>query len=127
MVKQRKLDMVKLTLLAEQYRDLANQARDLEAQMKPIKEAIVKACEEHDVVETLDLQCLLVIPQVRTTAQLIQRKVTPDWLYRYTLQGGRLETKLKLEKGDDIVLKDLLDEVGYTETDKLSFALKLKA
>ncbi len=119
-----RMSATELIELAHQYRELALKAKDIEAQQKPIKEAIIAECKAQGVQGTLDLEALLVVSQTRSTQKLDVNFVTPDWLYRFQQKGGAFSIKL-----DDTqyVPQDILDEVHFSTSESQGYTLKLKA
>lgn len=121
-----RLTPAELEHLADLYRIAMLTIRELEAEARPIKEAIVSACRARGLADTLELQALTVVPQTRTTQTLDQQAVTPDWLYRFQSQGGRLSVKLDADANPTPDMAALLREVHYCETATQSYQLKLK-
>lgn len=122
-----RMDAARLAAMAEDYRRLALQVKDLEAKIKPIKDAIVAECKAQGLTGTLDLDAILVVSQVRTTQKINQAALSPDWLYRFQTAGGHLTAKLDVEPQQFDGLADLLAEVGFAESASQSYVLKLKA
>lgn len=123
----KKMDTDALIRLALRYRELALQVKDLEAEIKPIKDAIVSECRAQGITGTLDLDAILVVSQTRTTQKIDQNAVTPDWLYRFQNAGGKMTAKLDVSPEQFDKMTDLLSEVSFAETATQGYTLKLKA
>lgn len=123
----KKMDMQTLSDLAFRYRELALEVKGLEAEIKPIKDAIVSECRAQGITGTLDLDAILVVSQTRTTQKIDQNAVTPDWLYRFQNAGGKMTAKLDVSPEQFDKMTDLLSEVSFSETATQAYTLKLKA
>lgn len=122
--KKERLSAEELQRLASDYRDLALRIKELEAEQKPLKDAIVAECKALGIQEAFDLGAVLVVPTTRCTQSLDINFVTPDWLYRFQEKGGVFSMKL-----DDVqyVPKEILDEVSFSRKESQVLTLKIQA
>lgn len=121
-----RLSVADLHKTADRYAAILELIQLLEAEARPLREAIVEHCRDLDISGTLDLDSLLVVAQARRKQTLDQQAVTPDWLYRFQSQGGRLSVKLDADANPTADMAALLREVHYCETATQSYQLKLK-
>ncbi|MGN0029948.1 MAG: hypothetical protein ACI35Q_09515 [Marinilabiliaceae bacterium] len=123
----KRLNLGILSDTADKYYDIAVRIKELEAEIKPLRDALVEACSSRGVEGSMQIGPVLISATTRTTQKLNQDAVTPDWLYRYRLAGGVLSAKLDVPADERGRIADLLDEVGYSESKTKGYTLKLVA
>lgn len=123
----KRLNLGILADTADKYYDIAVRIKELEAELKPLRDALVGAASAQGVESSMQIGPVLISATTRTTQKLNQAAVTPDWLYRYRLAGGELTAKLDVPADERERIADLLDEVGYSESKNKGYTLKLVA
>ena len=122
---KQRLSVEDLQRLAGEYYDIAMQIKALEKDAKIYKDALVAEGEARGLTEPLDLGQVVLEPRVRTKVNVNDAAITPDWLYRFQSQGGRVAVKLD-EKTLDKVDEKTLAEVDYKREESLSIAIVLQ-
>lgn len=122
-----KLDLGILSETADKYYETAVSIKELEAELKPLRDALVEAASARGVDGSMQIGPVLISATTRTTQKVDQGGVTPDWLYRFRQAGGRVTVKIELPEEDSERLAGLLDEVGYSESKTKGYTLKLVA
>lgn len=122
-----KLNLGILSETADQYYDIAVRIKELEAELKPLRDALVEAAATRGVEGSMQIGAVLISATTRTTQKIDQAAVTPDWLYRYRLAGGKVTAKLDVPADERWRISDLLEEVGFSEEKTKGYTLKLVA
>lgn len=125
--KGKRLNLGLLSDTAVRYYDLAVRIKELEAEIKPLRDQLVEACAARGVEGSMQIGPVLISATTRTTQKIDQQAVTPDWLYRYRLAGGRVTAKLDVPDDERGRIADLLDEVGFSESKSKGYTVKLVA
>lgn len=122
-----KLNLGILSETADKYYEIAVRIKELEAELKPLRDSLVEAASARGVEGSMQIGPVIISATTRTTQKIDQAAVTPDWLYRYRLAGGKETVKLDVPEDERWRISDLLDEVGYSEEKAKGYTLKLVA
>lgn len=118
--------MAKLELkeIAEKYKDISLQIKELEKVASPLKKQLTDYAKRMGLEKSLEIGGLTI--ECRTGEKVVFQgeKITPDWLYRAQNAGIRLEYKISIpDAGTGI--GNLLDEIGYSSFVSKNYAIRL--
>lgn len=116
--------------MATDYKEIMLQIKDLEKKAAPHKKALTEYAKSIGVL-SLEIGGVTLEKRVTPKGAIDQDQVTPDWLYRMQRDGFASMLSLGIDYKavqaglPDNILEDYLAEVGFTEKESTTYAIRL--
>ena len=116
--------------MAADYKAIMLQVKELEKKAAPHKKALTEYAKSIGML-SLEIGGVTLEKRVTPKGTIDQDQVTPDWLYRMQRDGFSdmlsvgIDYKAVQAGLPDNILEDYLAEVGFTEKESTTYAIRL--
>ena len=112
---------------AAKYKVIMLQIKELEKEASPFKKELTEYAKSVGVEESIEIGGVTVERRVSVRNSIDNRKVTPDWLYRWQQVGYTNMLDISVNKQASILPEydELLTEVDYEEKESISYAVRI--